>query len=712
MADLDMVRRTLDTFIVPGQVVEVRCLSAQGRAAVCLVSSDFEALARFAAQCDQAGASGCYFTPNPLRAELLGGTASAKKADVLERHALLIDVDSYRPTGTNASEPERQEARSVLTASRNLLRHAGLVPGVLGDSGNGCHLAYWVLMPHDDASQDLQRDLLTALNSKFGAKLTEREAAAIKARQFLDVPRAGVDTSCHDAPRIWKLYGTTARKGPHSPERPHRLSTLIEGTPWDRAVAERNTPLLPKALRLALETFEDLDRFGAGCRADGQQQTYAQAYCRKGLAEEAAKVAAAVPGTRNQQLNLSGFAVGQLVGTGHLGYDEALNRLYMAALDAGCDNPRKDKKTLNSGLKAGALQPRVIPLVIPQPPPVPVTPTAAPGKSAGVRTYHIDELLRMQIPEPSWAVPGLLSEGLTILAGKPKLGKSWMALNLALTVAGGGLALGMARAEQGAVLYLALEDRLRRVQDRARKLLFGLDCPACDLLEVAVEWPRQDKQGLYYLGEWLARVINPRLVIIDVWQKFRPLFFGRGSQYEQDYEAGSQLKSLLDKYHCSSLALHHCKKGSADDTLEEVSGTLGLAGSADGVLVLSRSRGQNEGKLFITGRDVEETELALKFDPATFCWTSLGSAKAHGAGKVRAAVLEAFRRSPGVRLWPSEMADLLEMDQAVVKTTMWRMGQNGELLQIGGKYTWPGPNPVQGDVTVLPVDATSNGSCT
>jgi len=81
-------------------------------------------------------------------------------------------------------------------------------------------------------------------------------------------------------------------------------------------------------------------------------------------------------------------------------------------------------------------------------------------------TFTATELLDMELPEPKFAVPGILAQGLGILGGKPKTGKSWKVLDLGLAVAYGGRALGSIKVEQGDVLYLALEDTARRLQDR------------------------------------------------------------------------------------------------------------------------------------------------------------------------------------------------------------------------------------------------------
>jgi|SRR5215213_7285135 len=92
-----------------------------------------------------------------------------------------------------------------------------------------------------------------------------------------------------------------------------------------------------------------------------------------------------------------------------------------------------------------------------------------------------------ELPPIRWTVPGLLPEGVALFAGKPKLGKSWLALGLAIAVASGGVALGAMPVERGEVLYFALEDNHRRLQHRLKKVLAGDTAP--DHLRIATEWP-------------------------------------------------------------------------------------------------------------------------------------------------------------------------------------------------------------------------------
>src|SRR4051795_12004130 len=122
------------------------------------------------------------------------------------------------------------------------------------------------------------------------------------------------------------------------------------------------------------------------------------------------------------------------------------------------------------------------------------------------------DLMRMDFPEPKWAVPGLVAEGLNLLVGSPKLGKSWLCLGLAVAIASGGRALGRVQVDRGSVLYAALEDNPRRLQGRLRSVLAGQPVP--DDLHITTSLPRIPDAADYIAG-WLDAHPDARLVIVD-----------------------------------------------------------------------------------------------------------------------------------------------------------------------------------------------------
>lgn len=239
------------------------------------------------------------------------------------------------------------------------------------------------------------------------------------------------------------------------------------------------------------------------------------------------------------------------------------------------------------------------------------------GREAGVY-FTAADLMGQTFPEPRWAVPGLVAEGLNLLVGAPKLGKSWLVLGLAVAVASGGRALGRIPVEQGAVLYAALEDNPRRLQNRLRAVLG--DSPVPDDLHITTALPRLP--GLHeFLDGWLAANPAARLVIIDVLRKVRPVSDGRGNAYMEDYDSLGSLKQLADQHGVAVICVHHTRKMADDsDVFNEVSGSTGLTGAADAILIAKRARNTAEAVLHVTGRDVTESEYALNWSAENCMW--------------------------------------------------------------------------------------------
>jgi len=285
-------------------------------------------------------------------------------------------------------------------------------------------------------------------------------------------------------------------------------------------------------------------------------------------------------------------------------------------------------------------------------------------------------LLSTEFPEPRGAVPGVLSEGVSILAGKPKLGKSWIGIDLANAVASGGLALGQIQVERGEVLFLALEDGWRRLQDRLRTTLSGEDTPPG--LFFAVEWPRLDDGGLTAIERWMQKHPDTRLVVIDTLKRVRPQQNMRARLYDSDYDSVAPLGDLARKYHVTILIIYHTRKSESDDPLDLVSGTLGLTGAVDGVLVLKRSRGSCDATLHITGRDFGDKEIALSWNADLTCWRMLGDAAEYRLSDERRSMIE-FLKEQSEALTPKAVSNLLGREYSAIKKLLWTMRRDGQL---------------------------------
>jgi predicted ATP-dependent serine protease len=132
-----------------------------------------------------------------------------------------------------------------------------------------------------------------------------------------------------------------------------------------------------------------------------------------------------------------------------------------------------------------------------------------------VHVFTAAELQRRTFPPVSYCVPDLIPEGLTIIAGKPKIGKSWLALDVCIAIAAGRICLGERKPTQGDVLYAAMEDNPRRLQRRIDRLLSPVSTEWPQRLTLANAWRRLDKGGVDDVRQWMEHAENPRLVILD-----------------------------------------------------------------------------------------------------------------------------------------------------------------------------------------------------
>lgn len=308
-----------------------------------------------------------------------------------------------------------------------------------------------------------------------------------------------------------------------------------------------------------------------------------------------------------------------------------------------------------------------------------------------VRILTATTLLETEFEEPKFAVPNLISEGATLLAGRPKLGKSWLALSIAIAIASGGRVLGKISVEQGDVLYLALEDGQRRLQSRLRTLLSDGNVP--ERLLLSTEWPSLDEGGLDAIEEWLRGRPDARLVVVDTFKKVRPRERRVSRLYDGDYDAIAPLSKLGQKYGVAILIVHHTRKQPSDDAFDTVSGSNGLTGAVDGMMILQRSKSGKGADLHITGRDFEEKTLALQWDAQTCGWICLGDVEEFSISKERKEVLDLLKKSP--RMTPKQISEALRRSHGSVRRLLPEM-VSAELLMNDGNGHYS-VNPIVGN---------------
>lgn len=225
-------------------------------------------------------------------------------------------------------------------------------------------------------------------------------------------------------------------------------------------------------------------------------------------------------------------------------------------------------------------------------------------------TFNAQWLMEAEFPPIKYVIPGIIPEGLSVLVAAPKVGKSWLVLALAINLSTGTKALGHIEVgEPRPVLYLALEDGKARLQSRLRHMELSVS----NLLEFSVNLNGQDPVEV--IRDWIASKdgLDP-IVILDTLGKVMPTATGQTTQYGHEYKVMSGLKQACDAFPGSALIIvHHTRKQDSGDFLDAVSGTQGIAGAADSILVLKRDRHNNRATLQVTSRDAVEGEYSLVF---------------------------------------------------------------------------------------------------
>ena len=252
----------------------------------------------------------------------------------------------------------------------------------------------------------------------------------------------------------------------------------------------------------------------------------------------------------------------------------------------------------------------------------------------GIVSISAKDLQDKEFKPIKWVVEGLLPQGLALLVAPPKYGKSWLMLDLCLSVASGQKFLDMPTNKTDC-LYLALEDNQRRLQDRMNRVLQGERAP--DGFALATGSLDLQDGLLDQLTNYLN--INPGcgLVVIDTLQRVRRTTGKAINAYQADYKDVGILQKFASEREICIVLVHHLRKMKDEtDPFAQISGTNGIFGAADSAFVMTRDRRVDDTtKLSVTGRDLEEFELALRLDKTQCRWQNLGDAEARAREQAR-----------------------------------------------------------------------------
>ena len=307
-------------------------------------------------------------------------------------------------------------------------------------------------------------------------------------------------------------------------------------------------------------------------------------------------------------------------------------------------------------------------------------------------SFTAASLMTKEFPPLEYVVPGVIPEGLTMLVAPPKIGKSWLVLGLAKACTEDGYAFGTIAVDSRPVLYLALEDGQRRLQDRLRTL--GMEAGNSNLTMMT----DLNASALKTIRTFVQRNAEHKpLVILDTLGKAREIYNGNDA-YQKDYAEIGYYKDVTDQHPGSSLVIvHHTNKGAHGDFVSSVSGTQGITGAADSILTIERGRTEDDATLNVTSRDAAEGSYAVSLDNGVWTLDGKGLLDAAknaqtrkattGLGDAMTEVIELVSNHPeGIK--PKDVATLLHWEDHKARTYLRRAYESGRIQRLErGLYT-------------------------
>ena len=296
------------------------------------------------------------------------------------------------------------------------------------------------------------------------------------------------------------------------------------------------------------------------------------------------------------------------------------------------------------------------------------------------------ELQRKVFPPLRVLVDPVIAEGVTLFAGREKIGKSWLMLDLATAVCRGNQAAGTWNTERHDALYLALEDGEKRLQRRMQKLFGDEEWPGNFYMKT--DAPRLGDGLAEFLEGWTNTADNAGLCIIDTLQHIRPM--RKDQRYQDDTQDLRALKEIADRLDIAIVLVHHLRKAAAEgDAFDLISGSTGLAAGADATVVLQRHPSGQGFELYTRGRDIAEREMAMTFEAEACRWSATNRpAEQVFQTDERSKLLEVVREMGEATI--QSVTEELGEDYDAVRKRLDRAHKAGALMKIGrGRYALP-----------------------
>lgn len=518
---------------------------------------------------------------------------------------LFIDLDPVRVSEVSSSDAELEESRILADKVYEYMKCLGFEEPVRAMSGNGHHLLYKINLPNTDANKALIERCLINLASIFSTEHVK------------------IDIVNHNQSRICKLYGTLAQKGSNTKTRPHRMSCLTSVPTKiktnDRALLEKLAAELPDMPQTSTRNttrqtsefdIEDWMRehgltpirtdAGTGCTI------YPLANCPFDHSHT------------NGDSKIFKYSNGAIAFKCH--HNSCKGKVWQDVREL-LEPGAYDKQDEESDRKIDEGWQRHKQYLI-----VSKTENVEEVKKGLPKLQSITakDLQDKEFEERYYAVENMIPEGETVIAAPPKTGKSWLMLDMCLQIAKGERFLNF-KTNKSDTLYLALEDGDNFEQERLNIVLNGTAAPANFHFVFSNVMPMTEG-FLLQLEELLQQLPNVKVVVIDTLQFIKYRLGKQESAYECDYRTGRDLKEFAEKNKLAIVVVTHTTKMiHIEDEMANVSGTNGVTGAADAVIVLGKEKRTNKNaRMFITGRKVRQSMHDITFNDKNCKWEYIG----------------------------------------------------------------------------------------
>jgi predicted ATP-dependent serine protease len=309
---------------------------------------------------------------------------------------------------------------------------------------------------------------------------------------------------------------------------------------------------------------------------------------------------------------------------------------------------------------------------------------AAGSEQPRLETHVMSDLESKTFDPLQWIIPNYIPEGVTLLAGKPKIGKSWLVLGTALGRGEGTSVLDQV-CPKGDVLYCALEDNERRMKERTT-ILLAANSGWPGNVHIAYKLNDLDHGCIEQLLTWVRTHPSISLIIIDTLANIRGRRAKDEDQYQCDYRT---MKALLDfsrQIGISIIVVHHVRKATAEDVFDTISGTNGFSAVADTLVVLTRN--DDQLRLATRGRDAPPEDKVVDFDQESGAWSVLNDYEPEDRGATQTNHLIIAALGPkDYPSTPAAVAKMTNLPEGTVRQALRRLARNGKIGKGGyGSY--------------------------